>query len=174
MPNDKIDEWKIPPLLIENKTVMTAAELKAWTQLGKNSVSDFIRQHDLKDISGNARNRKYSTLAIFRAVLKIVPGSPEEFHLLLKPLQRASWVSRTTGESVSALGKKARDAESSFPASVQLLRRRKGPDFPRDRRWIPAEIEALVEGRPPPFSQDATVQSSPVRAESAPITEFCG
>ena len=131
--------------------VMTTAELGSWAQIGKNAVPRLVQRYGLREISGQSHSRRYGVHDIMRQILGVTPDAAEDLNLLLLPLQKASWVARITGISVSAINAAICENRLLLPAPVALTQTAPGQAAPRGRRWIPAQIVAHLRGDPIPF-----------------------
>ena len=142
----------LPPR-VELKTpgVMSATELATWAQVGKNMVPQLSNRFGFREITGNAKNRRFPVHDVFRKVLGVSPQTPDDLERLLVPLQKASWVSRMTGLSVSAISAGACEKRGAIPLPVELTVTGQDQAPARGRRWIPAQIEAHLRGDPIPF-----------------------
>jgi hypothetical protein len=144
---------------------MTTAELKAWAGIGDRRLNELVAGHGLQPLPSR-RAVRYSVSQVFRILLGLAPACPHDVTLLLKPLRTVSWVSRVTGHGVSTLGRHARGTApiEGFPMPIQLSPSAAPETDLRDRRWLPAEIEALLQGKPDPFERlriDAPAVAAP-------------
>lgn len=139
------------PLSLKTPGVMSTAELAAWAQVGKNMVPKLARRFGFRELTGNAKHRRYSVHDVLKKVLGVTPQTPEDLERLLIPLQKASWVSQMTGLSVSAISAGACEKRGAIPLPVELTVTGKDQAPARGRRWIPAQIEAHLRGDPIPF-----------------------
>lgn len=142
----------LPPR-VELKTpgVMSATELATWARVGKNMVPKLSNRFGFREITGNAKNHRFSVHEVFRKVLGVSPQTPEDLERLLIPLQKASWVSQMTGLSLSAISAGVCEKRSVLPSPVELTVTGQDQAPARGRRWIPAQIEAHLRGDPIPF-----------------------
>lgn len=170
----------LPPR-VELKTpgVMSATELATWTQVGKNMVPQLSNRFGFREITGNAKNRRFPVHDVFRKVLGVTPQTPEDLERLLIPLQKASWVSQMTGLSVSAISAGACEKRGALPSPIELTVTGQDQAPARGRRWIPAQIEAHLRGDPIPFlaSQIAAQKTPRKRAPASARNVFaaiCG
>jgi hypothetical protein len=139
------------PVSLKRPGTMSTAELAAWAQVGKNLVPQFVTRFGIREITGNAKNHRFSVHDVLRKILGVSPQTAEDLERLLIPLQKASWVSQMTGLSVSAISASVCEKRGSLPLPIELTTT--GPDQApaRGRRWIPAQIEAHLCGDPIPF-----------------------
>jgi hypothetical protein len=130
---------------------MSTAELAEWAGIGKNAVPQLINRFGIREITGNAKSRRFPVNSVLRAILGITPTTPGDLEQLLIPLQKSSWVSQITGLSVSAINAAACENRNNLPLPIALTAT--GPDqaAARGRRWIPAQVEAHLRGDPIPF-----------------------
>ena len=143
----------VAPLELQTNGVMTTSELKAWAGIGDETLKKLEAGLGLRPMPSRGGAFRYPLVPVFRQVLGLDPGSPEDVRLLLKPLKTVSWVSRVTGHGVSTLGRHARGVApiKGFPMPVQLSGGAADDGDPRGRRWLPAQIEAALCGEPDPF-----------------------
>lgn len=143
--------WALEPLTLRTPTVMTTAELASWTLVGKNAVSDLVARFGIHEVTGNAKNHRFSVNDVLRKILGVTIQTPEDLESLLIPLQKVSWVSQVTGLSTSTISANACEKRGALPSPIELTAA--GPDQApaRSRRWIPAQIEAHLRGDPIPF-----------------------
>jgi len=141
----------VAPLELQANGVMTTSELKAWAGIGDRALKGLVAGQGLQRMPSRGGAFRYPVVPVFRQVLGLAPCSPEDVRLLLKPLKTVSWVSRVTGLGVSTLGRHARGAApiTGFPMPVQLSC---DAAEVRGRRWLPAQIEALLAGDPDPLA----------------------
>lgn len=139
------------PTPLKTPGVMTAAELAAWAQVGKNSVLLLVTRFGIRELTGNAKNHRFPVHDIFRKILGVTLMTPEEMEILLTPLQKVSWVSQMTGLSVSAISASVCEKRGALPSPVELTVTGPGQAPARGRRWIPAQTEAHLRGDPIPF-----------------------
>lgn len=162
----RVDLPVIPPepLLLKTPGIMSSAELAAWAQVGKNTIAQVVALFHVRELTGNAKNHRYSTSDVFRRLLGVTPTTPEEFATLLIPLQKVSWVSQMTGISVSTISAAACGKRGGLPLPVELTVTGPNQAPARSRRWIPAQVEAYLRGEPIPFlANNFTVQNAPVQ-----------
>ncbi len=147
----------VPPLALRTNGIMTSAELKAWAGIGDRRLRALVTARDLRPMPSRGAVR-YPVSQVFRALLGLAPACPDDVALLLKPLMTVSWVSRITGYGVSTLGRHARGAApiAGFPMPVQLSPSATDDTDFRGRRWLPAQVEAVLNGTPDPFAPLAT------------------
>ncbi|UWQ74424.1 hypothetical protein [Leisingera sp. M658] len=159
---------EILPIALASTSVMSTAELAAWAQIGKNSISRLTAHFGIKELTGNAKSHRFSVHEVMRKIIGIAPRTADEMQALLKPLQKASWVSGITGMSTSAINAAICENRLLLPAPLELTRAGFGQAAPRGRRWIPAQLDAYLLGAPVPFlPQEALPDSS----KSPPPTE---
>lgn len=170
----------LPPR-VELKTpgVMSATELATWTQVGKNMVTQLSNRFGFREITGNAKNRRFPVHDVVRKVLGVTPQTPEDLERLLIPLQKASWVSQMTGLSVSAISAGACEKRGALPSPIELTVTGQDQAPARGRRWIPAQIEAHLRGDPIPFlAPQITTRKSPPKDAPEPacnvFAAICG
>jgi len=142
----------LPPR-VELKTpgVMSATELATWAQVGKNMVPKLSNRFGFREITGNAKNHRFSVHDVLRKILGVSPQTPEDIERLLIPLQKASWVSQMTGLSVSAISASVCEKRGALPFPIELTVTGQDQAPARGRRWIPTQIEAHLRGDPIPF-----------------------
>jgi hypothetical protein len=165
----------LPPQ-VELKTpgVMSATELATWAQVGKNMVPKLSNRFGIRELTGNAKNHRFSVHDVLKKVLGVSPQAPEDLDRLLIPLQKASWVAQMTGLSVSAISAGACEKRGAIPLPVELTVTGKDQAAARGRRWIPAQIEAHLRGDPIPF---LAPQTPPKRVQESVCNVFaaiCG
>jgi hypothetical protein len=165
----------LPPQ-VELKTpgVMSAKELAAWAQVGKNMVPILAHRFGFRELTGHAKYHRFSVHDVLRKILGVRPQTPDDLERLLIPLQKASWVSRMTGLSVSAISAGACEKRGAIPLPVELTVTGKDQAAARGRRWIPAQIEAHLRGDPIPF---LAPQTPPKRVQEPACNVFaaiCG
>lgn len=155
-PLDASPAAEVPPLELGSPSVMSAAELAAWTQTGRNGIARLTAHFGIRELTGNAKNHRFSAHEVVRKITGAAPRTAAEMQELLKPLQKASWVSAVTGLSISAINAAIRGNQLLLPAPLELTRTGSEQAAPRGRRWIPAQLEAYLLGAPVPFlPQDA-------------------
>lgn len=150
----------IAPVALLSPTVMTTTELAVWAQIGKNSVSRLTAHFGIKELTGNAKSHRFSVHEILRKIIGVAPRTSEEMQELLKPLQKASWVSAITGQSTSAINAAICENRFRFPAPLELTRTGLEQAAPRGRRWIPAQLDAYLIDAPIPFLPQAERSNS--------------
>jgi hypothetical protein len=152
-----------PSTNLRTPGIMTTGELATWAQIGKNAVPMLVGRFGIRELTGNAKNRRYPARSVLRAVLGVSPATQEDMERLLIPLQKATWVAQVTGLSVSTISAAVCDKRGALPSPVELTAT--GPDQApaRCRRWIPAQIEAHLQGGPIPF---LAAQTSPRKTPS--------
>lgn len=153
----------IAPVALHSPAVMTSAELAAWAQIGKNSVSRLTAHFGIRELTGNAKNHRFSVHEVLRKIIGAAPRTAEEMQELLKPLQKASWVSAITGLSTSAINAAICENRFRLPAPLGLTCTGFEQAAPRGRRWIPAQLDAYLIGAPIPFLPQAGRSNSPGR-----------
>lgn len=136
----------VQPLKLRNPYVFTKSELGLWLAIGKNSVNRAVRLFDLECLPGTQSRARFSTRLVLIKILGVSIVSIDDFEQLLRPLQKASWVSKMTGHSASGLSEIARREDPCFPRSIQVSDFIKSGGTPRQRRWVPSEVEAFVFG----------------------------
>ena len=141
----------LTPIMLRTSAVMTTAELAAWAQLGKNSVPRLTASFGIRELSGSAKNHRYSVHEVMRKVLGVTAGHSEDLEPLLYPLQKSTWVSEYTGLSVSAINAAICENRLILPAPVELTTTGHGQAAARGRRWVPAQIDAYLRNEPNPF-----------------------
>lgn len=139
------------PSFLKTPGVMSTAELAAWAQVGKNTAPQLIGRFGIRELTGNAKNHRFSVYDVLRKVLGVSPQTPEDLERLLIPLQKASWVAQMTGLSVSAISAGACENRGALPLPIELTVTGHDRAPARGRRWIPAQIEAHLRGDPLPF-----------------------
>ena len=145
------------PSSLRTPGVMSTTELAAWAQVGRNTVPQIVGRFGIRELTGNAKHRRYSVHDVLRNVLGVTPQTPEDLGHLLIPLQKVSWVSQMTGLSVSAISASACEKRGAIPLPVELTITGKDQAAARGRRWIPAQIEAHLRGDPIPFLAPQTL-----------------
>jgi len=145
----------VQPLLLKTPGVMTASELAAWAQIGKNSVQQLVSRFGIREITAGKRGLRFSAPLVLKNVIGIAPQSREELDQMLVPLQKASWVAQLTGLSVSTINAAACANRSGLPAPVELTRTDPDQAAPRSRRWVPAQVIAHLNGEDVPFTTQA-------------------
>ena len=165
----------LPPQ-VELKTpgVMSATELATWAQVGKNMVPKLSNRFGIRELTGNAKNHRFSVHEVFRKVLGVTPQTPDDLERLLVPLQKALWVSRMTGLSVSTISAGACEKRGAIPLPVELTVTGKDQAAARGRRWIPAQIEAHLQGDPIPFLAPQTPSKRVQKPVCNVFTAICG
>lgn len=170
----------LPPQ-VELKTpgVMSAKELAAWAQVGKNMVPILAHRFGFRELTGHAKYHRFSVHDVLRKILGVSPQTPDDLERLLIPLQKATWVSRMTGLSVSAISAGACEKRGALPSPIELTVTGQDQAPARGRRWIPAQIEAHLRGDPVPFlaSQIAAQKTPRKRAPASARNVFaaiCG
>ena len=158
------------PLILKTRGVMTASELAAWAQIGKNSVQQLVSRFGIREIPAGTRGLRFSAPLVLQNIIGIAPRSPEEFDQMLVPLQKASWVAQLTGFSVSTINAAACANRSGFPAPIELTRAVPNQAAPRSRRWIAAQVIAHLNGENVPFTTQA--HASPRGASDDPRNVF--
>ena len=146
-------DLQVEPIILKSPIVMTSSELAAWAQVGKNAIPALVALFDLRSMAEGSQNHRYSVHDVMRKIIGITPANNEELNLLLRPLQKSTWVARMTGFSVSAINAAACEKRPSSLPSFQLSAEKRGQASPRSRRWIPEQIEAHLRGDPLPFRQ---------------------
>ncbi len=149
-------DLQVEPISLRNPIVMTSSELAAWTQISKNSVPLLVKLFDIRSIAEGSQNHRYSVHDVMRKIIGVSFESSEELKQLLRPLQKATWVARMTGCSVSAVNAAACEKRSISLPSFQMSAAKRGKAPPRSRRWIPEQIEAHLRGDPLPFRHAST------------------
>lgn len=139
------------PSPLRTPGVMSTAELAAWAQVGRNTVPQLVGRFDIRELTGNAKHRRFPVHDVLRKIFGVTPGSPEDLERLLIPLQKVSWVSEMTGLSVSAISASVCEKRGSLPSPIELTVTGQDQAPARGRRWIPAQIEAHLRGDPIPF-----------------------
>ena len=167
------------PSPVKTPGVMSATELVAWAQIGRNMLPQFVARFGIRELTGNAKHRRYSVHDVLRKVLGVTPQTPEDLERLLIPLQKVSWVSQMTGMSVSAISARVCEKRGALPSPVQLSVAGKDQAPARGRRWIPAQIEAHLRGDPIPFLAPQTqARKTPSKRFTPParnvLAEICG
>lgn len=167
------------PASLKRPGVMSTAELAAWAQVGKNMVPKLARRFGFRELTGNAKHRRYSVHDVLKKVLGVTPQTPEDLERLLIPLQKASWVSQMTGLSVSAISAGACEKRGVLPSPIELTVTGQDQAPARGRRWIPAQIEAHLRGDPIPFLAPQTPdRKAPLKGVQEPacnvFAAICG
>lgn len=139
------------PLSLKRPTVMSTAELSAWAQIGKNAIPQLVILFGIRELTGNAKNHRFSVHDVFSKILQVVPRTPDDVESLLRPLQKASWVSQMTGLSVSAISANVCEKRGALCSPIELSATTPDQAAARGRRWVPAQIEAHLRGDPIPF-----------------------
>jgi hypothetical protein len=145
-----------PPVAIKRPGVMSTAELAAWAQVGKNAIPQIVERFGIREITGNAKFHRFPVHDVLSKILGVTPQTPEDLERLLIPLQKASWVSKMTGISVSAISASVCEKRGVLPSPIELTITGKDQAPARGRRWIPAQIEAHLSGHPIPFLTSKT------------------
>ena len=154
----------IDPIELRFSVVMTTAELAAWCQVGKNTVPHIITHFGLKELTGAAKNHRFSLHDVMRKIIGVTALGDPEIKALLYPLQKANWVSERTGLGVSSINAAICENRLLLPAPIEVTRRHPGRTAARGRRWIPAQIEAYIRSDPIPFQAErAPRQASKAR-----------
>jgi len=143
----------VEPISLRSPIVMTSSELAAWAQVGKNAVPALVKLFGIRSRAVGSQNHRYSVHDVMRKIIGVAPTNNDELNLLLKPLQKSTWVAQMTGFSVSAVNAAACEKRTSSLPSFQLSAEKRGQASPRSRRWIPEQIEAHLRGDPLPFRQ---------------------
>jgi len=154
------------PTPLRTSTVMTTAELASWAQVGKNAVPRLVSQFGIREITGNTKNHRFAVHEIMRKIIGVAPKTAEDLQCLLVPLQKATWVARVTGLSVSAINAAACEKRNGFPLPIELSVTMADQAAARGRRWIPSQIEAHLRGEPIPFIMLKAPQKSAQRRAS--------
>ena len=154
----------LTPIILRTSAVMTTAELAAWAQLGKNSVPRLTAGFGIRELSGSAKNHRYSVHEVMRKVLGVTAGHSEDLEPLLYPLQKSTWVSAYTGLSVSAINAAICEKRLTLPAPIELTHTDHGQAAARGRRWVPVQIDAYLRNEPIPFMPAMTSGPAPKTA----------
>lgn len=167
------------PSSLRTPGVMSTTELAAWAQVGRNIVPKLAHRFGFRELTGNAKHRRYSVHDVLRKVLGVSPQTPEDLERLLIPLQKVSWVSQMTGLSASAISASVCEKRGALPSPVQLSVTRQDQAPARGRRWFPAQIEAHLRGDPIPFLALPTPdRKAPQKRVQEParnvLAEICG
>lgn len=141
----------LTPIALRTSAVMSTAELAAWAQIGKNSVPRLTAGFDIRELSGHAKNHRYSVHDVMQKILGVAVRNAESMETLLYPLQKSTWVSEYTGLSVSAINAAICEERLTLPAPVELTQTGHGQAAARGRRWIPAQIDAYLRNDTIPF-----------------------
>lgn len=157
----------LTPIVLRTSAVMSTAELAAWAQIGKNSVPRLTIGFGIRELSGSAKNHRYSVHEVMRKILGVTARNAEDLEALLYPLQKSTWVSEYTGLSVSAINASICEKRLTLPAPVELTQTGHGQAAARGRRWIPAQIDAYLRNDPIPFMP---VMASVQATQTAPKT----
>lgn len=151
----------LDPIELRFPVVMTTAELAAWCQIGKNNVPHIVSYFGLNELSGAAKNHRFSVHEVMRKIIGVTPLGDAEIKALLYPLQKATWVSERTGLGVSSINAAICENRLLLPAPIEVSRTRPGRISARGRRWIPAQIEAYIRCDPIPFRAEQTPRPAP-------------
>ncbi|WP_372921561.1 hypothetical protein [Roseovarius sp.] len=159
--------------------VMSTAELAKWAQVGKNTVPRLVARFGLREITQFSKNHRFPVHDVLRKVLGVTPETPEDLERLLTPLQKVSWVSQTTGMSVSAISASVCEKRGPLPYPVQLSVTGQDQAPARGRRWVPAQVEAHLRGDPIPFLASQTSLPKAPSKHAPPsarnvFAEICG
>lgn len=166
--SNRLDQT-IDPLSLQTPGVMSVSELMDWAQVGKNSVSRLITDFKIPELTGKSTFQRFGVVQVFRQILGLVPETPNEFTLLLKPLQPAFWVAAVTGTSTSTLSEGARVGGLRLPPPTQLYKTSALQAAPRGRRWLPCQIEAHIAGEKIPFSPSRKRRGSAPKLEASNV-----
>ena len=152
---------------------------RSWAQIGKNAVPSLVARFKIRELTGNAKSRRYPVHCVLRSVLGVSPQTPEDLERLLIPLQKVSWVSQMTGISLSTISASACEKRGTLPFPIELTVTGRNKAPARGRRWIPAQIEAHLRGDPIPFLSDAeTARKAPPGGHTNPsrnvFAAICG
>ncbi len=144
---------------------MTSGELAQWAQVGKNSIKQMTQRFGIRELTGNGHNHRYSVYEIFLKIIGAPLTAPDEQEILLKPLQKTAWLSKTIGLGVSAINTAICEERLTFPNPIELTRSQPGRAAPRGRRWVPAQIEAYLRDDPIPFIKPPIALKKPVKSQ---------
>ena len=151
--------------------IMSTVELATWAQVGRNSVTQLVGRFGIRELTGHAKNHRFSVHEVLRKVLGVTPESPEDLERLLIPLQKTNWVSQVTGMSISAINAGVCEKRSALPPPVELTVTERGRAAARGRRWVPAQIAAHLHGDPIPFlAPRIAQQKTPENPAPAPAS----
>ena len=151
----------LDPIELRFPVVMTTAELAAWCQVGKNTVPYIVSYFRLNELSGAAKNHRFSVHEVMRKIIGVTPLGDPEIKALLYPLQKASWVSERTGLGVSSINAAICENRLLMPAPIAVTPTQPGRTAARGRRWLPAQIEAYVRCDPIPFQAERAPRPDP-------------
>ncbi|WP_417277505.1 hypothetical protein [Celeribacter sp.] len=157
------------PIVLRTSSVMSTGELAAWAQLGKNSIPRLIEGFGIRELSGSAKNHRYSVHDVMRQILGVTVRHAEDLEPLLYPLQKSTWVAAYTGLSVSAINAAICEKRLTLPAPIELTHTDHRQAAARGRRWVPAQIDAYLRNEPIPFIPTITTGPAPKTA-SQPIS----
>jgi hypothetical protein len=162
------------PIELRTPGVMSAGELAVWGKIGKNAVPRLVRRFGIRELTGNAKNHRFSVHEVLKKVVGVSPQTPHDLERLLIPLQKAPWVSQITGLSESTISAGACEKRGALPLPIELTVTGKDQAAARGRRWIPVQIEAHLRGDPIPF---LAPQTPPKRSQDHArnvFAEICG